>query len=1024
MTSSRRTRTARLLTGWAVAGAGLVVSGGPPVEAFGLTFLADTLSDNPADGYTLREALAQADLIAGHDTVGFEPGLAGTVTLNSPLVVGGSVTIQGPEEGGIVISADHASRVIQAFQPSADLTLRHLTLTAGTSANAGGAISVMNGGDLLLDHVEITDSSSQSSGGGLAVRQAFGSVTIRHSVIDGNTADGNGGGLFVDDHLGGPVTLFDSVVSDNESSNASGGGVFVDAGSADLVVQSSAISGNESTGADGGGLFATAGRISLDQSEIVDNRAVDQFGGVLAISTLSETSLVDSVVDDNEAQDGGAGSISSATYLEIVGSSVSGNRAAAAAGLRLTGPQSVSIAESVFGDNLATVDIGAMIVSNSAEFEMDSTSVTANSAPAHGGMWLLDVPDATISRSTISANTTTAGSGGGIVVEGSPPDALTLDRSTVSGNHAAFHGGGIHSVLVDVDVSFSTIVDNTAGQTGGGISADLATDVTLDHSILASNSAPLAPDTTGPLHFDWSLVGDTTDAALIGGADNLAPSDPMLGPLQDNGGPTLTHLPDAASPVVDVDDRFLLTAPFDQRFRSRPVGAFDIGAVEVQPDDHPPEPDEPAEPDEPDEPAEPDEPTIPDVPPPGGQDPAEGEDPDPSTPGPRVWVPVTPSRFVDTRSIGVTIDGVDQSGGRLSAGTEVRIDIAGRGDVPSDAVAVIANLTAIRPDGIGFATAHPCVSPLPLAASLNYSPDVTLGNESIVGLDDGDMCVFTSSAIDLTVDVVGYVPADSGYRAVVPARFLDTRSSGTTLDGAFAAEGSPGAGHEKRIQVAGRGDVPADARTVVMYVAAIRGDGTGYVTIWDCDSPRPLASSLNHVLDVNRGNEVVVGLGEQGDACLFTSNDVDVTVDVTCFLPSTVDDFRSAEAPSRLLDTRPDAVTVDGRSAATGVVPAGSTVVLDVAGRAGIPEGAATVTMNLTAVQPIAVGYVTAHACDVDRPNAASLNHVPGVNGGNEIVASLDADGRMCLFTSTDVHLTADVTGWTFDPESEATGTS
>jgi hypothetical protein len=86
---------------------------------------------------------------------------------------------------------------------------------------------------------------------------------------------------------------------------------------------------------------------------------------------------------------------------------------------------------------------------------------------------------------------------------------------------------------------------------------------------------------------------------------------------------------------------------------------------------------------------------------------------------------------------------------------------------------------------------------------------------------------------------------------------------------------------------------------------------------------------------------------------------------------------------------------------------------LQVGGRAGIPATAATVTMNLTAVRPAGIGYVTAFPCGGEPPLTASVNHVDGVSGGNEIVAALDDSGRVCLFTSAETHLTADITGYT-----------
>lgn len=361
----------------------------------------------------------------------------------------------------------------------------------------------------------------------------------------------------------------------------------------------------------------------------------------------------------------------------------------------------------------------------------------------------------------------------------------------------------------------------------------------------------------------------------------------------------------------------------------------------------------------------------------------------------------------------MTVDGFDAGGGVRTAGSQSRFVVAGRGGVPDDAIGVIANVTGVKPFGNGYMTVHGCVEPMPLAASLNYTRDVNLGDEVVVALNgDGELCVFTSADAHLTIDVVGYVPAGSTYHPLAPARLLDTRPGGETIDGVSAGVGASGANGVVEVKVAGRGGVAADARAVMVYVAAVRGAGAGFLTVWDCDAPMPLASSLNFVADTNRGNEVVATPGTAGSLCVFSSTDVDVTVDVVGYLPAEATDFVSI-VPTRFLDTREAGETTDGLFAAGGRTAPDDVLVLDVAGRGGIPEGVDTVTVNMTAVAPFELGYATVFPCLDDVPLAASLNHVAGVNGGNELIAEVDDQGRICVYTSSGVHLTADISGYT-----------
>jgi hypothetical protein len=90
----------------------------------------------------------------------------------------------------------------------------------------------------------------------------------------------------------------------------------------------------------------------------------------------------------------------------------------------------------------------------------------------------------------------------------------------------------------------------------------------------------------------------------------------------------------------------------------------------------------------------------------------------------------------------------------------------------------------------------------------------------------------------------------------------------------------------------------------------------------------------------------------------------------------------------------------------------GDTLVVQLTGRNGIPTDAQAVTAYVTGVGPATVGFVTVWPCSDSRPLASSLNHDPGVDGGNELVVRLDDDGRICVFTRGATHITIDVAGY------------
>ncbi|MCP4005096.1 MAG: hypothetical protein GY725_12955 [bacterium] len=162
-------------------------------------------------------------------------------------------------------------------------------------------------------------------------------------------------------------------------------------------------------------------------------------------------------------------------------------------------------------------------------------------------------------------------------------------NSTFSENVANGDLGGAITGLGLV-IQSSTIVNNrveSPGRSGGGLWGQGV----VWGSVIANNSAPLrAPDCDGSFTSrGYNLIGDASDcdfealpSDLVGEIEGRV--DPLLGPLADNGGATLTHKPLEDSPVLDVipEDVCLAEVGEDQRGQVRPLnGRCEIGALEV-----------------------------------------------------------------------------------------------------------------------------------------------------------------------------------------------------------------------------------------------------------------------------------------------------------------------------------------------------------------------------------------------------------------------------------------------------------
>jgi hypothetical protein len=184
----------------------------------------------------------------------------------------------------------------------------------------------------------------------------------------------------------------------------------------------------------------------------------------------------------------------------------------------------------------------------------------------------------TIVNSTISGNSA-GDSGGGINAS-----FLTIMNSTISGNAASYSGGGIDAG--GVVITNSTISGNSAGS-GGGIYHYVGNLEISDTILNAGASGENIFNNGGTVtSHGYNISSDDGGGYLTGLGDQIN-TDPLLGPLQDNGGPTFTHALLPGSPAIDAGDPNFTPPPFhDQRglcFYRVFNGRIDVGSFEWQP---------------------------------------------------------------------------------------------------------------------------------------------------------------------------------------------------------------------------------------------------------------------------------------------------------------------------------------------------------------------------------------------------------------------------------------------------------
>ncbi len=228
---------------------------------------------------------------------------------------------------------------------------------------------------------------------------------------------------------------------------------------------------------------------------------------------------------------------------------------------------------------------GGVYITNSGTLNMTNTTISGNQARQGGGLFVAPLVEVKINQSLFTGNQGYVGSA--IQSYGS----LQLINTTIDDNK--FNGqGGYCALSVDgtATVSFCTIMGNlnSDGSQSSGVCTSTTGLLSLSNTILAGNKQ-IDNSTSINCQLTTTLTSATNnleDANTCGfsPATNLINTDPKLGPLQDNGGPTQTRALAADSPAIDYV-KVNTGVTVDQRGSKRPVGPWaDIGAYEYERD--------------------------------------------------------------------------------------------------------------------------------------------------------------------------------------------------------------------------------------------------------------------------------------------------------------------------------------------------------------------------------------------------------------------------------------------------------
>jgi hypothetical protein len=552
--------------------AGTLLLGLAADEARAATNIVTSLADS--GGGSLRSNIVNS---APGDAITFAS--IGTIILTSgELVIDKDLTIVGPGSANLVISGNHASRILK-INSSVSVSVSGLTIRDGRSVD--GTHGIVNGDG------SATDGGPGDPGGGIytagALKLVDCVVTANHSGSGGNgvgsypylvgpTAGGAGGpgGAIYNT---GTLTLSNCVVSGNSTGNGGVSGSYT----------YSPVSG---AGGFGGGIY-NAGTLWLDNSTVSNNMTgsagdtprespgpIGGAGGGIwnggrfaaSRSTFSGNSTGSGGgggSGDNWSSDGGdggfGGGICSTNSLALTNCTVSGNSCGGGGqgGFRTYGYPISRGGNGGFGGGIYT----------SSDLILIDCTIAGNRGGTGG---------AGQNVYTYHTSAGPGGSGGGIYGTYSGLQSLVLTACTVVSNSVGLGGPGA--------VGFPS---GDAGLGGGIFLENSTTSASFLNTIVALNFGN-RPDVSGA----FNSLGHNLIGATNGGSGFIAPGDIVgstnspvnsrVQPLADNGGPTLTMALMFDSPAINTGTA-VGVPPTDQRGVARPQGAgVDIGAYEFQ----------------------------------------------------------------------------------------------------------------------------------------------------------------------------------------------------------------------------------------------------------------------------------------------------------------------------------------------------------------------------------------------------------------------------------------------------------
>lgn len=544
-----------------------------PSATFNVNSTTDATDANPGNGIcetasgngvcTLRAAIQEANALAGADTINIPSGTfvmtinglnednaaTGDFDIKDDLVINGAGLENTIIDGNGLDRLFHITGTIGTTVQMTQLTIQHGNSFHPQSGYEGKAGCVLNDTGIL----DIQETLLYDNDYGCLYNT--GVMTVTNSLVQDNSE------IAINNLAPGKLLVTNSVITNN----------YIGINNDDTAIVSDTTVSESDTG------IRSKGFITISATAVISNNS--------GISNRGEMSVLNSTVSHNFEFSGiyqgdGPNTVSSYIYntdisynyysgiwldsgsLYVLESDIHHNVAPARGG-------------GVFADNVLTVTIHASSIHH---------NTIAEPANGCGGGINFSGKAFRLSSSVIHSNTVqfAPGMAGGLCISTwTLVPASVIINSTISNNSAIDTGGIFFTGPLLIT---NTTVYGNEGTTIGGLSASTNSSVTINNSVIANNVGGNCSGTgivSGGHNLDSGISCNFTN---MGDLSNTAP---LLGPLQDNGGPTWTHALLTDSPAIDAGDNVSCPAT-DQRGYMRPQDGdddnnpvCDIGAYEL-----------------------------------------------------------------------------------------------------------------------------------------------------------------------------------------------------------------------------------------------------------------------------------------------------------------------------------------------------------------------------------------------------------------------------------------------------------